>query len=437
MIEQGDGLGPGLERLYKRRAFGVKPGLDGIRALCDVLDHPERRFAAIHIAGTNGKGSVAAMLDAVLCQCGLHAGLYTSPHLVRFNERIRIDGKDVSDELLASSLDVCEKASAVVLEKYGYDCTFFEIATAMAFVCMREAGIRLAVIETGLGGRLDATNVVQPCVTVLTRIGMDHAQYLGNSLAEIAYEKAGIIKPACPVVSAPQEPDAEAVLRAVATKQQAPFLFASEVVSVGALGKHSPRGQEVHVSSERGLSGKLLLPLGGIHQIENLAVAIAAMERVSDALGVSVPIASWRKGLRVIRWPGRMQYWKQNVLLDAAHNADAASALVQSLQKQGWRNVVLVTGMCADKDTAAVAKILSTITVVAYCCPIPGGRTEDPTALASHYRRNGVDVKVADSPHAALRMAEHEAEQRAVPIVIAGSIFLVGAVLSAPLVTHP
>jgi len=431
MMEQGTGLGPALERLYKRRAFGVKPGLDGIRALCKALDHPEKNFASIHIAGTNGKGSVAALLEAVLRQCGLHPGLYTSPHLVRFNERIRLDGKDATDEMLAASLEVCEEASAAVQASSHYECTFFEIATAMAFVCMREAGTRLAVVETGLGGRLDATNVVQPLVTVITRIGMDHEAYLGTTLAAVAYEKAGIIKPGCPVVSAPQEPEAEAVLRKVAEDQQAPLTFAPDMVTIEQVGKSCESGQNVRLSSERGLSGKLLLPLHGVHQVENLGVAVAAMELVAEAINMELRIEMLREGLSLVRWQGRMQYLKSNVLLDAAHNADAARVLVQSLRKQGWRKVVLVTAMCADKNTVAVARILSGVAGTVYCCKFSGGRCESPEVLASCYQQNGIDAKIIEDPQAALQMAEHDAKDRNLPVVIAGSIFLVGAVLPA------
>ena len=430
MIEQGEGLGPALERLYSRRAFGVKPGLDGIQALCAELGRPEQSFASIHIAGTNGKGSVAALVEAVLRHCGLHPGLYTSPHLVHFNERIRIDGVDATNADLAASLDICERAAAQIQSTSGYELTFFEIATAMAFVCMRDAEVRLAVIETGLGGRLDATNVVHPLVSVITRIGMDHEQYLGSGLADIAYEKAGIIKSGRPIISAAQAPEAEAVLRRRAAEQESTLIFAPDVVSVERVGKPLPAGQKVRIATQRGLSGQMLLPLVGNHQIENLGVAIAALEIAADAIGVSIDAEVLRGGLSLVRWPGRMQYLKPNVLLDAAHNADGAKALVQSLRGQGWRKVILVTGMCADKDIAGVVRVFADIAVAVYCCALPGDRSLDPDILADSYRQYGVSTTVIADPASAVQAAEVAAKERDLPVVIAGSIFLAGAVLS-------
>lgn len=431
MMEQAEGLGPALERLYKRRTFGIKPGLDTTRGLCDRLGNPETGFLAIHLAGTNGKGSVAAMLEAVLRGCDLHPGLYTSPHLVRFNERIRLDGVDATDEILAQALATCEEAAADLQVASGYEPTFFEIATAMAFVCIREAGLRLAVIETGLGGRLDATNVVQPLVSVITRIGMDHQQYLGSTLAEIAYEKAGIIKPGRPVVSAPQAAEVVAVLREVAAARCAPLLFAPDAVSVERVGKAGSAGQKVRISTQGGLCGQVQLPLGGVYQLENLGVVVAALELVAETIGFPLDIVSLREGLQLVRWPARMQYLRENVLLDAAHNVDGAKALVQSLRMQGWRKVILVTGMCADKNITEVVRELSCVAVKAYCCAVPGDRAVDPALLASHYAQHSIDAIVMASPKASLQAAEDEAQQRGLPVVIAGSIFLAGAILSS------
>jgi len=430
MMEQGQGLGPALERLYQRRTFGIKPGLDATLRLCERTGHPESGFAAIHIAGTNGKGSTAAMLDAVLRHAGVRTGLYTSPHLVRFNERIRLNGEDASDAMLAEALERCESVSEMVQGELGYEPTFFEVATVMAFLCMREAGVRLAVIETGLGGRLDATNVVTPLVSVITRIGMDHEQYLGSTLAEIAGEKAGIIKPGRPVVSAPQAPEAEAVLRAVAAARQAPLVFAPEVVSVQGVGRAQVgEGQKVRIETQRGVAGQVMLPLAGMHQLENLGVAIAALELILDTIGIEADIRLFRDGLKGIRWPARMQLLKPNVLLDAAHNPDGAAMLVKSLREQQWRKVVLVTGMCADKHVEGVVRQLAQASAKVYCCRLPGERGIDPQQLAAQYARQQIAVEVVDDPKAALRAAEAFALGAGLPVVVAGSIFLAGAVL--------
>jgi dihydrofolate synthase / folylpolyglutamate synthase len=431
IMEQGQGLGPALERLYQRRAFGIKPGLDAVRKLCDLTGHPESAFACIHVAGTNGKGSTAAMLEAVLRATGLRPGLYTSPHLVRFNERIRLDGSDADDVQLAASLERCEAVASRVQLELGHEVTFFEVATVMAFLCMQEAGIRLAVLETGLGGRLDATNVVTPLVSVITRIGMDHEEYLGTTLAAIAGEKAGIIKPGRPVVSAPQEPEAAAVLCAVAAAQGAPLVFAPDVVSIQALGPSQGGGQKVRIETQCAWSGQLVLPLSGIHQLENLGVALAALEIVFGQLQMEVPIETIRKGLAGIRWPARMQMLQQDpdVLLDAAHNPDGAAVLVKSLRAQGWPHVVLVTGMCADKDVEGVVVQFAGIARRVYCCPLPGERGMAPAQLAQHYERQRLEACVCATIQEALASATGFARQAGLPVVIAGSLFLAGAVL--------
>ncbi|MFU8781397.1 MAG: bifunctional folylpolyglutamate synthase/dihydrofolate synthase [Kiritimatiellia bacterium] len=433
MMEQGQGLGPALERLYQRRTFGLKPGLAATQRLCALTGHPESRFVPIHIAGTNGKGSTAAMLEAVLRQAGLRTGLYTSPHLVRFNERIRLHGADATDEVLAAALARCERASEALQSELGYEPTFFEVATVMAFLCMCDAGVQLGVIETGLGGRLDATNVVTPLVSVITRIGMDHEQYLGHTLAEIAGEKAGIIKPGRPVVSAPQEPEAAAVLRTVAQSRNAPLFFVPDVVAVQSIG-HGVlgAGQKVRIETQRGLAGQLTLPLEGLHQLENLGVAIAALELILEAIGLDFDMPMLREGLKAVRWPGRMQLVKPHVLLDAAHNPDGAAVLVRSLRGHDWRKVVLVTGMCADKHVEAVVRELAPVSARVFCCRLPGERGMDPQQLAAHYERHHLDTFVVEDLKDALAAAEAFGEEVGLPVVVAGSIFLAGAMLELP-----
>ena len=430
MMEQGQGLGPALERLYQRRRFGIKPGLGPVQQLCALTGHPERSFVAIHIAGTNGKGSTAAMVEAVLRQAGLRPGLYTSPHLVHFNERIRLDGVDAEDAILADALARCEAVAAQVEAQQGQAPTFFEVATVMAFLCMQASAVRLAVIETGLGGRLDATNVVQPLVSVITRIGMDHEAYLGNTLAAIAQEKAGIIKPGRPVVSAPQAPEAEAVLRAVAAAQGAPLVFAPDAVSIQAVREAGAEGQCVRVETQRGWSGQVTLPLLGLYQHENLGLAIAALELALEQLDVEIGIETLRAGLRNVRWPGRMAYLREGVLLDAAHNPDGAAALVKSLHAQHWRKIVLVTGMCGDKNVRDVVHHFADIAIKVYCCRIPGERGMEPEALACLYQQRNVDVAVVEDPQEALTAAEDYASGNGYPVVIAGSIFLAGVFIA-------
>lgn len=431
MMEQGVGLGVALERLYKRRTFGVKPGLDVVRKLCEHTGHPERDILPIHIAGTNGKGSTAAMIEAVLRYAGVKPGLFTSPHLVRFNERVRLNGKDADDVSLAAALDQCESVAAEVTSSTGQEPTFFEVATVMAFLCMRDAGVRVAVIETGLGGRLDATNVVDPLLSVITHIGMDHQQYLGDSLSAIAREKAGIIKPGRPVISAPQSDEAAVVLRSVAAASKSHLRFAPDVVSLQCMKSDAMGYQKVRIETLSGISGLVQLPLDGIHQLENLGVAVAALELIFDELGLVLNLQTLRKGLLGIRWPARMQILSDTplVCLDAAHNTDGARVLVKSLQARGWREYVLVTGMCEDKDIAGFVSIVAGQTKHVYCCPIPGERGIAPDRLAAFYTKQGVEVEICPSVELAVNAAEIYATSVGLPVLITGSVFLAGAVL--------
>lgn len=419
-----------LERLFRRHAFGIKPGLDPARRLCELVGNPQRHVAVVHVAGTNGKGSVSAMIEAVLRTAGLKTGLYTSPHMVRFNERIRIGDQDISDAQLVEVLEICEQASAKVQREQGHEATFFEITTAMAFVCFQQAGVQVAVVETGMGGRLDATNIVKPLVSVITRIAMDHEAYLGNTLAAVAGEKAGIIKAGCPVVVGPQEPAAEAVLRRTAASVGAPYVAAAEVAAVRWV-ERDLHGQKVQVETVGGWSGTLHLPLAGRHQLENLAIALTALEQVFALLGIDIPFRILREGIASVRWRGRFEVLRENptVIADAAHNPSGASTLAAALKAHGLTRTALVTGMCADKDTAGVARILAGVARRVWTVPIPNPRSLPPAELAALFRRAGTEAQSGDDVQTALREAEAWAVAEGAAVVIAGSIFLLGDVL--------
>jgi dihydrofolate synthase/folylpolyglutamate synthase len=425
-----------LGRLYARHTFGIKLGLDPVRRLCELIGNPQDQLAVVHVAGTNGKGSVSAMIEAVLRAAGLRTGLYTSPHMVRFNERIRIGGQEVGDPPLVAALELCEQAAGQVQREQGHEATFFEITTAMAFHCFRQAGVQVAVVETGMGGRLDATNIVQPLVSVITRIAMDHEAYLGNTLEAVAGEKAGIIKAGRPIVAGPQEPAAEEVLRQAAAARGAPYLAASEAVAVRPL-ECSLRGQKVHAETTGGWSGMLRLPLSGAHQLENLAIALTALEQVFSALGTEVPFRIVREGLAAVQWRGRFEVLREapTVIADAAHNPSGAATLAAALRTHGLTRTALVTGMCADKDTAGVARILAGVARRVWTVPIPNARSLPAEDLAALFRRAGVDAQATDHVEPALREAEAWAKAEGSAVVIAGSIFLLGEVL--PLYANP
>ena len=428
-MDKKEELGVALARLYERRQFGIKLGLEPVRRMCELPGNPEQQYGVIHVAGTNGKGSVSATLAAILQAAGLRVGLYTSPHLVRFNERVRVDGVPLSDADLVAALAVCERAAETVLEEQDHEATFFEITTVLAFECFKRAGVKIAVVETGLGGRLDATNVVMPLVSVITSIAKDHAAHLGDSLAAIAGEKAGIIKEGRPVVSAPQDESVERVLREVAASRSAPFTGAADAVEIRRVSGNL-RGQKVRFETPDGLSGTAHFPLPGDHQLENLGVAIAASERFFRLLGVPLESETVKAGIEKVYWPGRFELLKEApcVIADAAHNPAGATALVSSLRRNGIKHAGIVLGMCDDKDAVAVVSRLSAIASRVWVVPIPDSRSMPSEKLLQCVRSFGVDVQ-ATALAAGLEAAEAWAREANLPIVITGSIFLLGAVL--------
>jgi dihydrofolate synthase/folylpolyglutamate synthase len=385
-----------LERLYGLAARGAQLGLERVRVASALFGHPERRFASLHVAGTNGKGSVSAMTAAMALEGGVRVGLYTSPHLCRFDERIQIDGRPAPEDALVSALEE-------VLDRCP-ELTFFETATVAAFHLFARFGVELAVVEVGLGGRLDATNVLEaPRATAITSVSFDHTDRLGATLAAIAREKAGIAKPGVPLFLGPLLPEALAEVEARAA-------------AVGAPVRRTDRDAELAAFVERHPPA-----LEGAHQRDNAKIAVA----LGREAGLSERAVA--EGLRRVAWSGRLESIATPAgafLLDAAHNADGAEALAAALRARGATpdRVALVFGSMADKDYPAM---LATLTPFAgyrvYVAP-EGRRAADPAAMAEL------------APGALARDPEHALElgRKAVGVeglvVVAGSIFLVGAV---------
>jgi dihydrofolate synthase / folylpolyglutamate synthase len=420
-----------LERFYARERFGIKLGLDAERGLLADLGRPETRFRAIHIAGTNGKGSVAAMLEGMLRAAGLRTGLYTSPHLVHFNERIRVDGAEVGDAELVRLLQRVEAAADRVAARRGEQPTFFECATAMAFDSFAEHGVDVAVIETGMGGRLDATNVVAALLTIITTIGLEHTQYLGDTLEAIAAEKAGILKPGIPVVCGRLPPEAAAVVRRVAQACGATCIEAEQAVSVrGVFG--GLEGQRVAVETQGGRCGTCALPLAGAYQLPNLAVALAALECAAPLLGVEADMAAVRDGLARTRWPARCQVLETAppVILDAAHNAEGAAAFARALKGMtGKCPLALVLGVCGDKDLHGILQPFAGRARRVWGVPLRTPRGRNPGDIAAAAAAIRIEACTAELDDA-LRDARAWAVEHGGAVAIAGSIFLAGDVLA-------
>ena len=378
-----------LAWLYSTQQFGIKLGLENTRRLLAALGDPQEKLRFLHVAGTNGKGSVCAMLDAILRASGHRTGLYTSPHLIDFRERIRVDGEKIPASLAAEGLSVLRGVS----EGWDHSPTFFEITTALALWHFSRERCEVVVLETGMGGRLDATNVVHPLVSIITPIAMDHSEWLGDTRAKIAGEKAGIIKPGVPVVSARQEPEAALVLADRAAAEGSTIHFVETLV----------RKREV--------------ALRGSHQQQNAALAVAALE----AAGLAVGEAAIRQGLGEVRWPGRFQVVGERFILDGSHNPHAASHLVKT-----WREIfeeeqaTVIFGALADKDYPAILQELSALAREFLFVPVHSQRAVTTAELAAHCR---IPHRQFDSVKSAIAASSGKT-------LITGSLFLVGEAMS-------
>ena len=418
-----------LERLAARRVFGIRPGLDTMRSLCAALGNPERSFAVIHIAGTNGKGSVAAICEAALRTMGLPVARYTSPHLVRVNERFTVHGAPVSDEALGRALDKVED----VCVREHIDATFFEVLTACAWLIFEEAGAKIVVCETGMGGRWDATNIIEaPLVSVITRVALDHCAILGDTVEAIAGEKAGIIKEGRPVVIGAMDPVAREVIAKRAAELHAPLHDASQEIGV-TVSRRTVHGQTLQCSSPSCDYPAALTRLAGTYQVDNAATALCALERLGEQ-GLSVPPKAFAEALRTVVWPGRCQLISNDppTFLDGGHNPDALKALREALKSMHIRRrVALVCGFCGDKAVREALKQIAPLVSAAWTVPIANPRSLTPEALAEDIRAVGVpSVVPMETVEDAIDAASDWAQDNQGTVVICGSLFLVGEVLA-------
>jgi len=365
------------------------------------------------------------MCEAVLRCAGYRVGRYTSPHLIAVNERILVHGQPVSDDALENAAREVDTAVCNV------ELTYFEYLTALAFVVFRNEGVKLAVIETGLGGRLDATNVVTPVVSVITRIGLDHCEWLGDSLEKIASEKAGIIKPGRSVICGAMPDEARAVVKEKATQQNAMFIDAEEAVSVTA-SKHALDGQTLKIATQEMTLPSLRLPLAGAFQAENVVTAVAALEAVTQC-GLPISETAFVQGLETVCWPGRFQLAvaEPPVIVDGAHNPDGARALVQSLKRcRVQSNIGLVAGFCGDKDSVSFLRTFAPVVKRAWAVAVPNPRSLSVEETASRMREAGIrEIATPATLDDALAQAQTWARETDGVVVVCGSLFLAGAVL--------
>ena len=384
-----------LKELYSLDVPKWKLGLERIELLLKKIGNPEKNLRCLHVAGTNGKGSVCAMLHSILIDAGYKAGMYTSPHLKKFNERIRINNVLITDgEIVKYYLKVKKRAT---------NQSFFEITTAMAFLYFKEKNIDFLVLEVGLGGRLDATNVVTPLVSIITNIGLEHTNILGKTLEKIAYEKAGIIK------------------------ENAQVITAAEGIALDTIKKIADKkNSELIIVDKNKIKRNLTLKhLNGKFQACNAAIAVKSIEIIKNCYKIKINKRNIINGLKNAEWPGRLQFLEKNVLVDCAHNPDGFKALINELKYIPHKNLILMLGFSDDKDIKSISKMVNPLASQIILTKSDSKRAAEPESIKRYFNKSTITVQ---NPKKALDCAKKIAKKGDL-ILIAGSIFLVGEIM--------
>ncbi|MDR2514077.1 MAG: bifunctional folylpolyglutamate synthase/dihydrofolate synthase [Christensenellaceae bacterium] len=409
-----------LRFINSRAGMGKKLGLQNMRRLLARLGDPQKSFKSLHVAGTNGKGSTCAFLESALRSSGLRTGLYISPYLMRYNERIQLGGQPIGDDALARLTTIAARELRAMEEAGEGSVTIFELGTAIAFLAFKETKIDYAVVEVGLGGRFDPTNVISPVCCAIARIGLDHVRLLGDTIEQIAAEKAGIAKKGVPLVLQAQEESVKGVVLAACAAAGAPFLD---------LGAHRPCSVALSPFGARfradlsGLEGEYEIRLPGAHQVENALTALGVLSLIAKEAGLQYTAV--RRGLCNAAWPGRLE-WFQNALLDGAHNPQGALSAAAYLKEQfPGERFTLLFGMMADKNVEETQKILAPLLSRAVCVRPEGiPRAKDPGELARGFLALGVPAEEAPNTKEGLFRAQSLAEGS--KLLICGSLYLAG-----------
>jgi len=420
-----------FEYLLSLEKFGIKFGLANIETLTSALGHPQKTFKSILVAGTNGKGSVTAMVDCALGKSGLRVGRYTSPHLVHLEERFAIDGAPVRTEVLSRMIEDVRTLIDKLVATGSLEAppTFFEVTTAIAFELFKRAGVQMAVLEVGLGGRLDSTNIAQPIAAAITSIDFDHEQYLGNTLAAIAAEKAGVIRRGIPVIVGPVPTEARDVLVSMCDLAGAEFIEADANVRLKS--KIEDGRTILQLRTPTRDYGWVPLGLRGDHQVPNTLVAVRLLEELGRI--VNVPAESIVAGIRDVKWAGRLQMVEvpdgRRVLLDAAHNPAGAWVLASYLKREFPEPLPIVFGAMRDKDVALMLKNLLPAASAMVMTEASTPRAHGAAELAQIARKIAPKAKIDVEPDP--KRALERAWRRCPVACVAGSIFLVGDILGA------
>lgn len=407
-----------LDTMYALGRFGIVLGLSTMERILEKLGNPHKDFISIHVAGTNGKGSVASTLSHILHQSGYKTGLYTSPHLVSFNERIMVDSEEVSNE------DVIESYRAVEAANTGErSATFFEISTAMAFYLFRKRKVEYAVIETGMGGRLDATNIISPALSIITNISLEHKSYLGSTLSDIAYEKAGIIKAGAPVITAVDQDKVISVIKKTAQEKSAPLYVYRQDFKVR---RKKQEGSFTYYGIKNTWQD-MQVELKGKHQVDNGALALAACEVLKN-VATKISERTIRMGLKATLWPGRLEVVSQNPLtmVDGAHNLMSIHKLSDYLEESHPdKKITLVTGVLDDKSYSAMFKRILPLCSSVILTQAKTERAIEPEKLFQVAKDLCNDVTIINDIPKAIRHAESKTAVNDM-ICISGSLYVVG-----------
>lgn len=381
-----------LKYLYSLESKKFKQNLINMRILLKKIHNPEKKLKIIHVTGTNGKGSVCAMLSSILQDSKYKVGLYTSPHLKKFNERIRINNNLIADKEIIKYY--------LKLKPYITNQTFFEITTTMALLYFYEKKVDYVILEVGLGGRLDTTNVIKPLVSVITNIGIEHTDYLGNKIEKIAYEKAGIIKKNIPTVTGAKD-KALVTIKKIADNRKAPLILNK---------KHKNLKLDF---------------LKGNFQLENASIAITTIETLNKFYNLKINKNNIKNGLKKAKWPGRFQFIGKNILVDCAHNPDGIKSLIKEIKKLSYNKLILVVGISIDKDIKKIIEMLNPIADYFILTKAKYHRAADPNFISKYVKK---EFKIIKDNKKALNFAKKTAKKQDL-ILVTGSIFLVGEIL--------
>jgi dihydrofolate synthase/folylpolyglutamate synthase len=409
-----------LDYLYGLEKFGMIFGLTQVERILEAIGDPHREVQAIHVGGTNGKGSTAAMMASILQQEGYRTGLYTSPHLIQFTERIKVNGKEIEKEEVAELTEWMRERmeAAGVTSPF----TFFDFTTAMGLLYFKQKLVDLAVLEVGLGGRLDSTNVIDPLLSIITNIAKDHEEHLGRSILKIAGEKAGIIKKGRPLITAATQPQVLRLFSKVCLEKGAPYYRVGKDFRYGQSGERNFDYEGLH----RKLWG-ISLNLAGPHQIINATTALGAME-ILDDLGYRVSSDAMTEGLKEVQWPGRLEIVcpSPKVVLDGAHNPAGALALKESLEKEfEYRHLILLIGVMKDKDIKSILHLLAPLADHLILTQPHTNRAAPPTLLKKALGRNGGRAEIVEDFKKAIEKGLSMTKEEDL-LCITGSLYTVG-----------